>query len=55
MKLKKININYLEDGSSFHSNVGKQVIECQIKSICDFISENKIEKIDLIKINTEGD
>ena len=52
---KKLNINYSEDGSSFHSNAGKQIIECQIKSICDFISENKIEKIDLIKINTEGD
>lgn len=52
---KKMNINFSEDGSSFHSNVGKRLIECETKSICEFISENKIKKVDLIKINTEGD
>lgn len=52
---KTLNINYSEDGSSFHLNNGKGVIECEVKSICDFVLENKIEKIDLIKINTEGD
>jgi FkbM family methyltransferase len=52
---KKLNINFSNDGSSFNTNIGGPTIECEVRSIVEFLKEEKIDKIDLIKINIEGD
>ena len=52
---KKMDIFLSGDGSSFNTNYGSDKIECDVVSISDFIKDNNIEKIDLIKINIEGD
>ena len=54
-KTKKMDIFLSDDGSSFNTNYGSDKIECDVVSISDFIKDNNIEKIDLIKINIEGD
>ena len=51
---KKLNINLAGDSSSFNTKISNPV-ECEVKSINNFIDENKIEEIDLMKINIEGD
>lgn len=43
-----------KDGSSFYTNKENK-IQCKVKSIIDFIKTENIQKIDLIKINVEGD
>ena len=52
---KKMIIFLSDDGSSFNTNYGSDKIECDVVTISDFIKDNNIEKIDLIKINIEGD
>lgn len=51
---KTSEINLLNDGSSFYTNFENK-IKVNVLSFCDFIIENKIDRIDLIKINIEGD
>ena len=51
---KKMFISLQNDGSSFYIKNENQ-LECEVKSITDFLNENNINKIDLIKINVEGD
>ena len=51
---KKQKIGLLDNGSSIYSIQGYNVIEIQLKSVTEFIFEQKIEKVDLIKINIEG-
>lgn len=52
---KKLKINFSNDGSSFNTKSNGQTIDCEVKSIVEFIKENDFKKIDLIKINIEGD
>jgi FkbM family methyltransferase len=51
---KSLNITLSNDGSSFYID-GSNQVECKVKSITEFIKENDFQKIDLIKINIEGD
>ena len=51
---KKINIFLNNDGSSFYTS-GKDIVECEVKSILEFLKSNNFKKIDLMKINIEGD
>lgn len=46
-------INYKEDGSSLYGSGGEQ-IQIKQKSIKEFLLENEIVNIDLMKINCEG-
>jgi FkbM family methyltransferase len=52
---KSMNIFLSNDGSSFNTNFSSESIECKVVSIKDFINENNINQVDLIKINIEGD
>ena len=52
---KQIPIYFSNDGSSFYTNQNNKEILCDVVSIVDFIKENKIDNIDLMKINIEGD
>jgi FkbM family methyltransferase len=53
---KELQINFSNDGSSFNTKgIGSNLIDCKVKSIKDFIKENDISEIDLMKINVEGD
>lgn len=47
-----ISIN--QHSSSIYRKVSKDAVEIKIVNIVDWLDENKIEKIDLIKINIEG-
>jgi len=49
---KIATISNEDDASSLH-NGGNESI--QLKSICEFMKENKINKIDLLKLNVEGE
>lgn len=49
---KKISLQ--EDGSSFYRE-SENSEECNILSVIDFLLNEKIEKVNLIKINVEGD
>jgi FkbM family methyltransferase len=51
---KKLVINWSYDGSSFNTEMINP-IDCEVKSINEFIEENNITEIDLMKINIEGD
>jgi FkbM family methyltransferase len=51
---KQLKINWSNDGSSFNTQMIRP-IDCEVKSINEFIEQNKIEEIDLMKINIEGD
>lgn len=53
---KELVINIDGDASSFHkiNNLSKKSI-CKVKSFSKFCEENNINKIDLLKINIEGD
>jgi FkbM family methyltransferase len=46
-------ITFLDNSSSLFAKNGEK-ISIQIKSISEFIKENKIDNIDLVKINIEG-
>jgi FkbM family methyltransferase len=50
---KKINISIIEDKSSIFTNY-KDTELVEMVKISDFIKNNNIDKIDLIKINIEG-
>ena len=50
---EKIEINLDEDGSSVHK-AGSKSQTIQLRSVVDFINLNKIEQIELLKINIEG-
>jgi len=52
---KKLKISFLNDGSSFNIKSNDQTIDCEVRSIIEFIQEKNLKKIDLIKINIEGD
>ncbi|MBD3201958.1 MAG: FkbM family methyltransferase [Candidatus Lokiarchaeota archaeon] len=52
-KNEKIPIILDDDGSSYYKTKGKTE-EVPLRDIMEIISENNIEKIDLIKINIEG-
>lgn len=52
-KTKKENITLLDNGSSLYLSTGKK-ITIQLKSILEFLDENQIEEVNLIKINIEG-
>lgn len=52
-KNQKSNIYLDNNGSSLYKKASNS-IEIEIRSFNDFINENKIERIDLIKINIEG-
>ncbi len=49
-----LKLSYSDDGSSFHQT-GSTLIDANVKSIINFIKEHKISKIDLLKLNIEGD
>lgn len=51
---KLLEISLLEDGSSFYSNSENKLLT-KVVSFVDFITKNKIQNVDLIKINIEGD
>jgi len=51
---KEIEISLLNDGSSFYINSENKVL-AKVISIIRFLNENKLDDIDLIKINIEGD
>jgi FkbM family methyltransferase len=51
---KKMKLTLSNDGSSFHIK-GEKQIDCEVKSIIEFLKDNNFEKVDLIKINIEGD
>jgi FkbM family methyltransferase len=53
-KNKISEICLLNDGSSFYTNFENK-ITVDVLSFCDFIRNNQINKVDLIKINIEGD
>lgn len=50
----EIEISLLNDGSSFYINSENKVL-AKVISIIRFLKENKLDDIDLIKINIEGD
>lgn len=50
----EIEINRSEDASSVFNNEGDRTEKIQLKSIVNFISENNIDHVDLIKLNIEG-
>lgn len=52
----RTSIALSEDGSSIYAKSVKEedIQECAMKSIVEFIEENKIGNIDLMKINIEG-
>lgn len=51
---KNVDINLLDDGSSvFVDGTNKENIK--LRSIYNFINDNKINKIDLLKLNVEGE
>lgn len=47
-------ISLKDDASSFYKT-SEDELECEVVSISDFLSNEKINNIDLIKINVEGD
>lgn len=47
-------IHVSDDASSVINKIGKEVVEIEIKSIRDFIDENQIGVVKLLKINIEG-
>lgn len=47
-------INVSADGSSSIKNVSDQKIDIKLVDIMEFIKQNNIQKIDLIKVNIEG-
>jgi FkbM family methyltransferase len=51
---KKLKINLAGDASSFNTLIVNS-IECEVKSINEFIEETDLTEIDLMKINIEGD
>ena len=51
---KTIGITLNNDGSSFYLE-GQDKVECSVKSVYKFFVENNIKKVDLMKINIEGD
>lgn len=52
---KKVNISKNKDGSSTHRMFNESILETiMLKNIVNVINENKLNKIDLIKINIEG-
>jgi FkbM family methyltransferase len=52
-KSGETRISLADNSSSLFIN-GRNTIDIKLKSITEFIEENKIEKIDLAKINIEG-
>jgi len=54
-KNESLKINFSNDGSSFYTKKNDNYIDCRVVSIVDFIKNESINKIDLIKINIEGD
>lgn len=50
---KKIKIYHTDDASSVFGS-GDSSEEIKLESFCDFLENNKLEKIDLMKINIEG-
>lgn len=50
---KKIKINLLDDGSSIFLGSSNRE-EIDLIDIVDFINQNNIEKVDLLKLNIEG-
>lgn len=53
-KNKDLQITLANDGSSFYID-GSQKIDAKVMSIVDYIEQNSITNVDLIKINIEGD
>ncbi|MDY0365403.1 MAG: FkbM family methyltransferase [Arcobacteraceae bacterium] len=53
-KTEEIEISLSDDGSSVYRGKDNQKEMISLKSIKDFINENSISKIDLLKINIEG-
>jgi len=51
---KLLNITLSNDGSSFYLD-GSNQVECKVTSITEFIKENNFQKVNLMKINIEGD
>lgn len=51
---KNIEISLLNDGSSFYINSEKKK-KVSVVSLVNFLKQNQFTKIDLIKINIEGD
>lgn len=47
------NISLLNNASSIYAK-GDNMLNIELKSITDFLKENKIDKVDLVKINIEG-
>jgi FkbM family methyltransferase len=53
-KNQEIEISLNKNASSTHRNAGDKKELVQMRSILDFVIENKLIKIDLLKINIEG-
>ena len=53
-KNEKLQITLANDGSSFYTN-GPLKVDARVVSIADYLKENNILNVDLIKINIEGD
>jgi len=51
---KEIEISLLNDGSSFYIE-SENKVKTKVKSLIEFLEDKKIENVDLIKINIEGD
>ena len=51
---KEISISLLNDGSSFYLE-SENKVSTKVISLINFLNENQIESVDLIKINIEGD
>ena len=51
---KNVKISLLQDGSSFYID-SNNTISVGVESIVDFIKKEELKKVDLIKINIEGD
>lgn len=51
---KEIEISLLNDGSSFYIE-SENKVKTKVKSLIEFLENKKIENVDLIKINIEGD
>ncbi len=49
-----LKLSYSDDGSSFYQS-SSTIIDANVKSIIGFLKDNHIHKIDLIKLNIEGD
>jgi len=48
------HISLENDGSSFHK-ISNNTLLCNVRNVVEFLNEQNINKIDLIKINVEGD